>query len=40
MGVFCIAQGTQTGLCGNLEGGMGREAKEGGHMVVPIADSC
>ena len=28
------------GLCDNLEGGMGREAKEGGHMAVPIADSC
>ena len=37
-------QGTQTGLCDNLEGwdgeGDGREVQEGGAIYIPIADSC
>ena len=38
-----MIQGTQTGLCDNLEGwhGMrgGKEVQEGGGIRVPIADS-
>ena len=44
MGIFCMAQETQTGLCINLEGwdgvGDGREAQKGGDKCIPMADSC
>ena len=37
-----MVQGTQTGLCDNLEGwegeGGGREAQEGGDTCIPMAD--
>ena len=38
-----MAQETQTGLCINLEGGVGREMGEvqkGGGVCIPMADSC
>ena len=39
-----MTQGTQTGLCDNLErwGGLGDERKvqEGGDICIPIAESC
>ena len=38
-----MTQGTQTGLCDNLEGrdgvGGGRDVQEGGVICVPMADS-
>ena len=38
-----MTQGTQTGLCDNLEGwdgvGGGREVQEGGDIRIPVADS-
>ena len=38
MGICCMTQGTQTGLCNNLEGwdrvGGGREAQEGGDTCT------
>ena len=44
MGIFCMAQETQTGLCINLEGwdGVGdeREVQKGGNICIPMADSC
>ena len=44
MGICCMAQETQTGLCINLEGwdgeGDGREIQTGGDICIPIADSC
>ena len=38
MGIHCMTQGTQTGLCDRLKGGMGREMG-GRDMGVPVADS-
>ena len=39
-----MAQETQTGVCINLEGwdgeGDGREIQKGGHVCIPMADSC
>ena len=39
-----MTQELKQGLCDNLEGwdgeGDGREAREGGHMGIPMADSC
>ena len=44
MGISCVTQGTQQGLCNNLEGwggvGGGKEAQEGGDICIPMADSC
>ena len=44
MGICCMAQETQTGLCINLEGwdgeADGREFQKGGDICVPMADSC
>ena len=44
MGICCMTQGTQTGLCDNLAGwdgeGNAREVWEGGDMGVPMADFC
>ena len=44
MGICCMAQETQTGLCINLEGwdgeGDGREFQKGGGICIPMADSC
>ena len=48
MGICCMAPGTQTGLCINLERwdgegdgeGDGTEVWEGGDMGAPTADSC
>ena len=44
MGICCMAQETQTGLCINLEGwdGVGdeREVQKGGNICIPMADSC
>ena len=44
MGIFCMTQGTQTGLCINLEewdvGGDGREVQVAGNICIPTADSC
>ena len=44
MGIFCMAQETQQGLCSNLEGwdraGDGREFQKGGDICIPMADSC
>ena len=44
MGICCTTQGTQTGLCINLdawdgEGGR-KEIQEGGDICIPMADSC
>ena len=39
-----ITQGTQPGLCDNLEGrdgvGGGRKAQEGGDICIPEVDPC
>ena len=44
MGICCMAQETQMGLCINLEGwngeGDGREIQKGGNICIPMADSC
>ena len=44
MGIFCMAQETKTGLCINLEGWDGEgdrlEFQKGGHICIPMADSC
>ena len=44
MGICCMAQETQTGLCINLEGldveGGGRDIQKGWAMCIPMADSC
>ena len=44
MGICYKTQGTQTGLCDNLEGwdgeGDGREVLEAGDICIPVADSC
>ena len=44
MGICCMTQGTQTGLCINLEGwdgeGDGREVQEGADIRTTMADSC
>ena len=44
MGICCMAQETQPGLCINLEGqdgeGDGREVQKGGDVCIPMADSC
>ena len=44
MGICCVAQETQTGLCVNLEGwdgeGDGREVQKGVDICKPMADSC
>ena len=43
MGICCMAQETQQGLCINLEGwdgkGDGREVQKGGDMCIPMAES-
>ena len=43
MGICCMSQETQTGLCINLEGwdgeGGGREVQTGGNICIPMADS-
>ena len=40
MGIWCMSQGNQTGLCDSLEGsdgkGDGREVWEGGDMVTMV----
>ena len=44
MGICCLAQETQTGLCINLEGwdgeGDGREFQKGEDICIPMADLC
>ena len=44
MGIGCMAQETQTGVCINLEEWDGeedgREAQNGGNICIPVADSC
>ena len=44
MGIFCMAQETQTGALYQLEGwdgeGDGREVQKGGDICIPMADSC
>ena len=44
MGICCMAQETQQGLCINLEGwngeGHGTEVQKEGDICVPMADSC
>ena len=44
MGICCMAQESQQGLCSNLEGwdraGDGREFQKGGDICIPMADSC
>ena len=44
MGICCMSQGTQKGLCINLEGwdgdGDGRELQEEEDICIPMADSC
>ena len=43
MGICCMAQETQTGLCINLEGWDGErdgwKVQKGGHICIPMADS-
>ena len=39
MRICCVAQGTQTGVCINLEGWDGREVQKGGDVCRPMADS-
>ena len=43
MGICCMAQETQTGVCINLEGwdaeGDGKEVQKGGDICIPMADS-
>ena len=43
MGIFCMTQETQTGLCINLEGwdgeGNGRKVQKGRDICIPTADS-
>ena len=33
MGICCVTQGAQTGLCDNLEGWDGRQVQEGGAYL-------
>ena len=43
MGICCMAQETQTGVCINLEewdGGDGKEVQKGGDICIPVANSC
>ena len=44
MGIYYMAQETQTGICVNLEPwdgeGDGREVQKGGDICIPMADSC
>ena len=44
MGIYYMAQETQTGICINLERwdgeGDGREVQKGGDICIPMADSC
>ena len=44
MGICCVAQETQTGVCINLEEwdaeGDGKEVQKGGDICIPMADSC
>ena len=44
MGICCMAQETQTGVCITLKGwdgeGDGREDQKGGDICTPMADSC
>ena len=44
MGICCMAQETETGVCVNPERGDGegdgREVQNGGDMCIPMADSC
>ena len=44
MGIWCMAQRTQTGALYNLEGwdweGNGRDIHEGGDVGILMADSC
>ena len=43
MGIRCMTQGAQAGLCNNLEGwageGGGKEVPKGGDVCIPVADS-
>ena len=42
MEVFCMTQGTQPGVCNNLEDGKGRRREgdsRGVGMCIPMADS-
>ena len=44
MGIFCMAQETQTGILYQPSGvdgeGAGREVQKGGNICIPVADSC
>ena len=44
MGIFCMAQETQTGALYQARGvggeGDGREVQERGDICIPMADSC
>ena len=44
MGICCVTQGTELGLCDNLEvwdgEGDGNKVQEGGVIWIPMADSC
>ena len=44
MGISCMTQGTQTGLCNNLKGvgwgGRREGVSEGGDICILISDSC
>ena len=44
MGIGCMTQETQPGLCNSLEAwdgeGDGREVQQGGDIRIPMADSC
>ena len=42
MGICCVTQGTQPGVCNNLEDGKGRRREgdsRGVGMCIPMADS-
>ena len=43
-GVYFMTQGTQKGLCNNLEGWdvkeRRRDVQEGGDICIPVVDSC
>ena len=44
MGICCMAQENQKGLCINLKGwgeeADGRGTQKGGDICIPMADSC
>ena len=44
MGICCVTQGTELGLCDNLEvwdgEGDGNKVQEGGVIWIPMVDSC